>query len=666
MKPTSARTRESTEKSGPSVWSRFSPHQTALICLGLLLAILVAYWPVRLNDFVLYDDGDYLTNNSQVQKGLSWEGIRWAFTTGHAANWHPLTWISHMLDVELFGMNPAGHHLSAVGWHSLNTLLVFLTLLRMTGAGWRCAFVAMLFAIHPLHVESVAWASERKDLLSTFFGLGALFFYARYGQADAPDRGNVATGPPYKRGYSYAASCLCFALSLMSKPMLVTLPFVLLLLDYWPLRRWEPTKLLSNTSRRLLLEKMPFFALAASSIVVTLIVQKDAGSHFRELSFGARAANAVVSYARYLGKCFWPDPLAIPYPHPSHWPGGIVLGAATLLILASVVIIAQFKKRPWLVVGWFFFLGTMIPVIGLIQVGVAAMADRYTYVPLLGIFIMLTWSIRPIRSRQGIAAASLALLVFASVLITLTQSQVAVWRSTETLFTHAIEVTESNWVAHGNLASWFLLKYQKEERGGLDAQQLSASTPNSKNLELAILHARKALESVPNFADIRIILAKALVETGALAEAEEHLRLATQLDPKNAEGHQLLAENLYRKGFAAEAVVEFRRALELRPDWSEVLNNLAWMLATDPKKELRNGAEAVRLATRAVELTQRTNFWYLDTLSAAQASVGEFGGALNVMEEARKIAEETGNETLKKKVRERVALYRAGKAVGAE
>jgi hypothetical protein len=619
---------------------------------------------VRLNDFVLYDDGDYLTNNSQVQKGLTWEGIRWAFTTGHAANWHPLTWISHMTDVELFGMNPAGHHLSAVGWHSLNTLLVFLTLLRMTGAGWRSAFVAMLFAIHPLHVESVAWASERKDLLSTFFGLSALLFYANYARAETDRAGNG--GLSFRRGASYASACLCFALSLMSKPMLVTFPFVLLLLDYWPLRHWEPSHMLSSSSRRVLAEKIPFLALTVCSVVVTLIVQKDAGSHFRELSFGARTANAVVSYVRYLGKCFWPDPLAIPYPHPSHWPGTIVVGTAAILILACVFILGQFRKRPWLMVGWLFFLGTMVPVIGLIQVGVAAMADRYTYVPLLGIFIMLAWSIRPIRSRQGIAAASLALIVFASVLITLTRSQVAVWRSTETLFTHAIEVTESNWVAHGNLASWFLLKYQKEERGGLDAQQLSASRPNSRNLELAILHARKALESVPNFADIRIILAKALVETGALAEAEKHLRLATQLDPKNAEGHQLLAESLYRQGLVGEAVVEFRRTLELRPDWSEVLNNLAWVLATDPKKELRNGAEAVRLATRAVELTQRTNFWYLDTLSAAQASVGEFGGALNVMEEARKIADQTGNETLKKRVRERVALYRAGKAVGAE
>ncbi len=664
MKPTPARTAPRPAKHAPSIRARLTRTPSGLICLGLLLATLLAYWPVRLNDFVLYDDGDYLANNSQVQRGLTWDGIKWAFTTGHAANWHPVTWISHMVDVELFGMNPAGHHLSAVGWHSVNTLLVFLTLLRLTGAPWRCGIVALLFAIHPLHVESVAWASERKDLLSTFFGLGALFFYARYAQADAPDRGNVAPGRPFKRLYSYAAACLCFSLSLMSKPMLVTLPFVLLLLDYWPLRRWEPLTIFSSrASRRVLLEKLPFLGLTACSIVVTLIVQKDAGSHFRELSFGARAANAVVSYVRYLGKCFWPDPLAIPYPHPSHWPGGIVLGAATILILASVVIIVQLRKRPWLAVGWFLFLGMLVPVIGLKQVGVAAMADRYTYLPLLGIFIMVVWSIKPIPSRQGMAAAGLASVVLIAALVTKTRSQVQVWNSTATLFTHAISVTEDNWVAHGNLASWFLLKYQNEERGTLDSQQLSASTPASKNLEPAISHARRSLELVPSFADIRVILAKALVEAGALAEAQEHLRIATKTAPDNAEAHQLLAENLYRQGLAAEAAAEFRKALALRPDWSEVLNNLAWVVATHPAGELGNGAESVRLATRAVELTGGTNFWYLDTLSAAHAAAGEYGTALKVMEQAGMIAEQTGNEALRKKVRERMALYREEKKV---
>jgi branched-subunit amino acid transport protein AzlD len=436
---------------------------------------LAAFWPVRLNGFIEYDDQDYVTANAQVQRGLSWEGVAWAFQTGHAANWHPFTWLSHMFDVQLFGLNPAGHHLTSVLFHIANATLLFLLLRRTTGALWRSAFVAVLFAVHPLHVESVAWVAERKDVLSTFFGLLAIWAYASYAaksnvqslkskvrtaseaqssESDVQGSGfevqgsrfpSVSSGLQLPSWVLYVLSLGLFAFSLMSKSMLVTLPFLLLLLDYWPLGHWQPGSGAGRTARHLLLEKAPFLILSVLSIIATLHVQQAAMSFYRQLPFPLRAGNAVISCARYLGKTLWPEDLAVFYPLPAHWPAWAVVGSALLVTAISVLALVLSRKRPYLPVGWFWFLGLLVPVLGLVQVGVQSMADRYTYLPLVGIFIILAWAgtecleALHITVRPRIIAAGLLLGLCAA----LTHSQLQYWRNTEAIFTHAIAVTQA-------------------------------------------------------------------------------------------------------------------------------------------------------------------------------------------------------------------------------
>ncbi len=398
-----------------------------IISLFLIIASFMAFWQVTRCDFINYDDDKYLTDNSHVQDGLTVEGITWAFTTGYAANWHPLTWISHMVDVQLFGLQPGWHHLTNLLFHLASTLLLFLVLHRMTKALWQSAFVAALFALHPLHVQSVAWVAERKDVLSTFFWMLTMGTYASY-----------VAKPGLKR---YLTLLLCFALGLMAKPMLVTLPFVLLLLDYWPLQRLEQkrppqeglSKDKSTTSpvripvqpvghwpliRPLLIEKIPLFALAALSSIVTYLVQHHGGAVQSLETFppGVRMANAFVSYITYMVKMLWPTNLAVFYPYPTSWPLWQVLGSAALLITITVLVIRGAKKRPYAAVGWFWYVGTLVPVIGVVQVGRQALADRYTYIPLVGLFIIVAWAVPellkkwPYRKETLITLSALCLL----------------------------------------------------------------------------------------------------------------------------------------------------------------------------------------------------------------------------------------------------------------
>jgi len=663
---------------------------------------LAAFWPVRLNGFIEYDDQDYVTANAQVQRGLSWEGVAWAFQTGHAANWHPLTWLSHMLDVQLFGLNSAGHHLTSVLFHIANATLLFLLLRRTTGATWRSAFVAVLFAVHPLHVESVAWVAERKDVLSTFFGLLAIWAYACYAEKSkvqsptsklqSPESGvrnsrpdvqgsgfevqgsrfpSVASGLQLPSWVLYVLSLGLFAFSLMSKPMLVTLPFLLLLLDYWPLGRWQPGSGTGRKARHLLLEMAPFLILSILSILATLHVQQAAMSFYRQLPFPLRAANAVISCVRYLGKTLWPEDLAIFYPLPAHWPAWAVLGSALLVTTLSMLALVGSRKRPYLPVGWFWFLGLLVPVLGLVQVGVQSMADRYTYLPLVGIFIILAWAgtecletLRiPVRPR--IIAAGLLLSLCAA----LTHSQLRFWRSTEAIFTHAIAVTQDNWLAHYNLAVLALRRYQDTQRGTVEKQVVTLGTaPRSPSesgpaprdyLAEIVFHCQETLRSKPGYPDPRVTLAKALTEQGRIDEARAQLELAARLDPNNAETHQNLAEILQRQGRVADAISEYKAALKLRPDWEPVLNNLAWMLATHPGSEVRNGAEAVRLARHACALTSRTNLWFLHTLAAAYAEIGDFPQAVTAVEEARRLAAASGRPELAALAETRLELYKA-------
>ncbi|MBW1896674.1 MAG: glycosyltransferase family 39 protein, partial [Deltaproteobacteria bacterium] len=424
------------------------------VLIGLTLLTFLVFWQVTSHEFVIFDDEVYVTQNDEVQKGLSWDGVAWAFTTTHANFWHPLTWLSHMLDCRLFGLNPAGHHLTSLLLHIANTLLLFLVFHRMTGALWPSAFVAALFACHPLHVESVAWVSERKDVLSTLFWMLTLGAYVRYVE--------------HPRGRAYLLAVVFFSLGLMAKPMLVTLPFVLLLLDYWPLDRLD----FGQQSHRpgdqaghpgypkssffhLLLEKVPFLVLSAVSCIVAYTAQAHGGAIKSSgvFSIDVRIANALISYVSYLEKTFWPHHLAVFYPHPGTWPVWQIAGAGLLLVSISALVLLGMRKKPYLTLGWFWYLGTLVPVIGLVQVGIHAMADRYTYVPLIGVFIMIAWGLQDIAKRWRPQRVVLGLSA-AAVICAFTISsarQLNHWQNSSTLFQHALNVTEDNYGAHNNL-----------------------------------------------------------------------------------------------------------------------------------------------------------------------------------------------------------------------
>jgi hypothetical protein len=350
--------------------------QLAGICAALALVTFALYLPVVHHEFVNYDDHEYITENVHVNCGVTWPGIVWAFENKHAGNWHPLTWISHMLDCQWFGLNPAGHHLMNVLFHVVNTLLLFLLLNQITGAVWRSAIVAALFAWHPLHVESVAWAAERKDVLSTFFWLLTLIAYARF----VKKPGVII----------YSLALLCFAGGLLSKAMVVTLPFVLLLLDYWPFNRLTPA-----SAGKLCVEKIPFLVLAIAGSVVTFVVQKTSGAFWSSENLPPfdRVTNALIAYLRYISKTLCPTNLALIYPHPHHWPAILVIGAALTLLAWSGLFLWRAKSQPYLIVGWCWFLGTLVPAIGIVQVGVQSIADRYMYIPGIGLFIVIVWGI---------------------------------------------------------------------------------------------------------------------------------------------------------------------------------------------------------------------------------------------------------------------------------
>ena len=463
--------------------------QSRVIYLVLIVITFALFSRVLSSDFINFDDGTYITENPMVQNGLTSTSVVWAFTSGYASNWHPLTWISHMVDCQLYGLNPQGHHLTSLLFHIFNVLLLFLVLRNITGAVWRSAVVAALFAWHPLHVESVAWVAERKDVLSTFFWLLTMLAYARYAEESKVQS-------PKSKVY-YGLALVCFALGLMAKPMLVTLPFLLLLLDFWPLRRiydpdakacgaglrftiYEPTDLQTASSfkapsgplasptshksqityRKLILEKVPFLLLAIASSVVTFLVQKTGGAvaSLEALSFGQRIANALVSYIRYLGKMVWPRDLAVFYPIHHAWAAWQWAGAGLLIVAISVLAIAMIRQRPYFSVGWFWYLGTLVPVIGLIQVGGQSMADRYTYMPLVGIFIIFSWGMADLLGRGQLRRMNLAWAVIVPVLVAclmVTRSQTSYWKDSITLFRHAIAVTTDNTLAHVDLGRAF-------------------------------------------------------------------------------------------------------------------------------------------------------------------------------------------------------------------
>jgi Flp pilus assembly protein TadD len=584
------------------------PAAPFFICLLLAAATLAVYWPVVHCDFLNYDDPDYFTSNPHVLTGLTPGNVVWAFMTGHASNWHPLTWLSLMLDAQLFGKGPVGPHLTNLLLHATNTVLLFLLLRRLTAATWRSALVAALFALHPLHVESVAWVTERKDVLSAFFGLLSLGAYVRYAQQQSRVEGRESsTGSgdlvldTRCSTFDYSLAVIFFALGLMSKPLLVTLPLVMLLLDWWPLRRsaecgvWNAESATFNfqpsTFNRLIIEKWPFIALSVISCVVTFMVQKTGGAvvALTKFSLSERIENAFVSYARYLGKMFWPVTLATPYPHPGHWPLGPVLLAVALFAVLCVAVVRWGQKYPFTLAGWFWFVGMLVPVIGLVQVGNQSMADRYTYLPLIGVFVVLVWGMGEACAHWHVPKPPvifLAAIVLAACAWR-TRDQLGYWQNSGALFSHALAVTENNYVAENDLGTWLSSRGQiagamdcyreslKIKPGNVDAlYDLGNAFARLGDWDNAIADYRRALQITPDQADMLDNLGFALTAKRQFAEAITNFDAALKLDPASASAHNNLATVLFIQHRFAEAAQHYREALRLTPDDPQIYANL--------------------------------------------------------------------------------------------
>lgn len=560
--------------------------------------------------FVNYDDPLYILQNPTVRSGLSRHGMAWAFTHIHSQNWHPITSISHMLDCQLFGLNAGAHHLVNVLLHTIAAVVLFFALNKMTGLLWRSAFATALFAIHPLRVESVAWISERKDVLSGVFFMSTLAAYAWYARQPTTLR--------------YLFALVLFVFGLMAKPMLVTLPIILLLLDYWPLGRFNGSL---HALRRLLVEKIPFLALSAASCVATLVVQNLALGATAQLPLRWRIINAVVSYAEYFRQFFWPLRLSPFYIHPENrLPVWQIALACIFLVAISAIAIRLRPKRPYLIVGWCWYLVMLLPVIGLVQVGLQGHADRYTYLPHIGLCIAITWTIGDLIAR----AKSPALISFASAgviiaLAFLAWRQTAHWHDTESLWRHALTIEPDNDVAHAGLAGILLT------RGKIDE---------------AIEHYQRAIALRPGNAAAQHGLAMAFAGEHRTEEAIEHWQKSLSILPNNIEALNHLAVALVRKGEVRNAIAQWEKALAYEPDDLDATNNLAWVLATSPDADIRNGPRAVQLAEHAVQMTSGEDPIRLRTLAAAYAEAGQFLAAVPTANKALELAEASGNTAL--------------------
>lgn len=644
-------------------WTRAA----AGVVAGLVIAVVVIYAQTSRFGFVNYDDDIYVYDNSRIARGLSREGIAWAFKDFGGHNWTPLAWLSHMLDCQLFGVeNPGGHHLTSVILHAATAVGLFGVLFRMTRDLWPAALAAGLFAVHPLRVESVAWVAERRDVLSGLLFVLTLASYACYVRCPAPVR--------------YLAVTLTFALGLMAKPMLVTLPCVLLLLDWWPLGRLAPGPDAGSArgwtkAAGLVVEKLPWFMLSAVISAATVVAQAPvAMQSLANLPLSARLANGVLAYAWYLGQTVWPSGLAAFYPlagePPAAWRVGV---AAGMLSTMTVLAIATRARRPWLLVGWLWFLGMLVPVSGIVQVGGQAMADRFTYLPQIGLAIAVSWEAGRLAARSSAwkhvvrmsAAAALVVLAAAA------WRQVGFWRDSEALWQRALACTQANAVAHNNLGEAL------ERSGRLDAaaRQYALALALEPTYAIALVNYanglcrqghwaeaiaryRTALAVQPNLADGHYNLAVALADAGRDQEAIEHYRRAIMIGD-HANSRVNLATLLVSRGLAVEGVAELRGVLSVDPGCVDAAHNLAWLLATHPDAGIRNGAEAVRLAQRAAaQLPGEPN--PLDTLAAAYAEAGRFEDAERTARQAARIAASRGDRPLASSAAARADGYARG------
>jgi protein O-mannosyl-transferase len=649
---------------------------TWLTALLLALVTIALYWPATRFDFINFDDPLYVTDNSHVQAGLTWEGLAWAFgrVHGEGTYWHPLSWVSHMVDCQLYGLKPGGHHLTSVLLHAANAVLVFLVFRRMTGAFWRCALLAALFALHPLQVDSVAWVTERKNLLSAFFWLLTTWAYVRYAElhslksklqrqgaearsqkTQSGDTQDAASSSPFSirhppAPFFYVMSLVLLALGLMCKPVLVTLPFALLLLDYWPLQRFGISTFNSEPSTvgRLLREKIPFFGLAVASSAITIMAHQALGSldAISKLPWDTRLENALVSYVRYFGKTFWPSRLAVFYPYPAAWPMWEVVTCGLVLLAVSGLVLRTGRNQPWLFVGWFWFLGVLVPFSGLVQAGAQAMADRFMYVPVVGIIVAMIWGLHGLAKggryqQMGWSVAGSAAIALCLVL---TRQQLGHWKNSEALFRHALEVTEHNYLAHNNLGVALFNQGQTDEaiRQYQEAIRLLPSCADAHyNLgnaygrkgqtDEALAQFQEAVRLKPDYALARNNLGAALFDKGHTDGAITQYQEALRLQPDYAEAHFNLGTALGKKGQIGEAIRQFWEAIRLKPDYAEAHFNLGIALGRKGQTD-----EAINQYQEALRLKPDDADAHYN-LGIAFGRKGQLDGAISQFQEALRL-----------------------------
>ena len=672
------------DRQGRSERSSSSAAITFGIYLFLATISLVVFGQTIRHDFVNFDDDLYVYNTPAIKSGLTVKGIVSAFTSPHARNWHPLTTLSHMLDCQLYGgPNAGGHHATNVILHTIAVLLLFRTLRQMTGAVWKSAVVAALFAVHPLHVESVAWVSERKDVLSAVFFFLMLDAYGRYSRAASITR--------------YLMVVLPFAAGLMSKPMLVSAPIVLLLLDYWPLRRVERSSVTTGKRRieecdnqrqvirRLFLEKIPLFVLSAGVCIVTFSIQKRATGAIPPLPLLWRLQNGFVSYVIYTWKTLWPANLAVFYPHPNDtlptWE--VIFAVAFVLAITAAAIVLR-RQRPYLLTGWFWYLVMLVPVIGFVQVGEQGHADRYTYLPSIGLFVVVVWFAADEaimgRSRSRLVVAKVVAVLIILGLAWAAFIQTSSWRNSETLWTHALAVTSDNDVAHNNLG------YLCIDRGELDKaishfesaarirsdkrdahydlgsafvqMNLADALARKGRSDLAMIHYEEAIRLQPDYADAYYNRGNVLFGKGRIDEAIADWETTLEIQPNDADAHTGLGNALLRKGALREAIAHYEQALAMAREDPHSRNNIAWVLATASDASIRNGIRAVGFAQEAVQLSGGREPRFLRTLAAAYAEAGRFPEALAVAQQTVLIAKMRGETDFADSLEKDLVLYR--------
>ncbi len=601
----------------------------------ILLAGLVwlVFGQTLRHQFVNFDDGAYVYRNPAVARGISSEAITWAFTHVVAANWHPLTMLSHMLDCSLYGVAPGGHHLTNVLLHTTAAIMLFLVFWSMTEALWRSAFVAAVFAVHPLHVESVAWIAERKDVLSGVFFMLTIGLYVHYARRPTALR--------------YLSVLACFALGLAAKPMLVTLPFVLLLLDYWPLGRFR-----TSTVTKLITEKIPLFILTVAACVETLLSQHQSIDLIKTMSLGARVANAFVAVMIYMGQTFWPTNLAVFYPHPErNIPLWQVVSGVGFFTLTSAAALALRKAAPYFMVGWFWYAGMLLPVIGIVQVGIQGHADRYMYLPQIGLTIIVTWGVAAVSKNWQYRREFLSILCLAiiALLVYSDRLQATYWQDSLSLWEHAAAVTPDNETVREHLSDAYL------EKGLVDDAITQAK--QACNIDEAITNYEAEIRIYPSFVEGHNNLARALFGKGDISTAMAHLKTALRLNPNFAEARNNFGIALSQSGDVPGAIAQWNKTLELQADNIDAHCNLAWVYTTSPDSTIRDGSKAVELAERALQLSDQKNARIWRLAAAAYAEAGKFADAIKAAQNGLALAQAAGDTTLAQTLEMNIKLF---------